>query len=628
VKGKLGAEFSVEQGYQHARSVGLALLAVMKAELGSLDRVKRVVKLLGMVNGRRSSPTSPRVINGCSDLSQVFGDKGKHARSAVGMDRLPNGIPVEIEASSRSAALPHGEKNRPKKSVGEAVSGGHGARGRLIPFVRAKLGPRSLEELKQETIRRAERNMGPLGGSRPRTRVERWRPGQPSTRRMGGGMEPHRRAPPAAGDYYQPGTASTSRAGERAAFARQAARLRARPRGVPAAREDRSSRRSRRCASRSRERDRRLLALPANAPAGAARVRHQRLDSRKEEVIAQADAYLKSGVGVFAVDMPRHGPAPILVDVGAERMFSRALDYLQAGRRSTRSASSCRTQLERVLGGGHGVHREGPPARRGGARRRHPRVLLAGVAEKGFSTREYLFDVYPRRASVYARSPWRSSSPTGRACRSSRAACSRRPSAPMLLVNGERGHQQPIADLYLLMKHGDPKDVWVNPRAATWAARALARRQGALVFPNASQVRRQRRARRAETTAPSRPRRIGGGDDADPIILRDAEHARERSMISTSFSLPGPERCERPSSASDKAAGTSRGAWRRGRRKSTDWPGAGSVSYRLSRAVTPNGGENKDRTLCTERGTVNAAPVDWVCRPKKPTPAGEAGVAI
>ena len=98
VKGKLGAEFSVEQGYQHARSVGLALLAVMKAELGSLDRVKRVVKLLGMVNGTPEFTDQPKVINGCSDLFvEVFGDKGKHARSAVGMGSLPNGIPVEIE---------------------------------------------------------------------------------------------------------------------------------------------------------------------------------------------------------------------------------------------------------------------------------------------------------------------------------------------------------------------------------------------------------------------------------------------------------------------------------------------------------------------------------------------------
>jgi enamine deaminase RidA (YjgF/YER057c/UK114 family) len=98
VKGKLGREFTVEQGYQHARAVGLNLLAAMRAELGSLDKVKRVVKVLGMVNAVPEFEDHPKVINGCSDLFvEVFGDKGKHARSAVGMGSLPMGIPVEIE---------------------------------------------------------------------------------------------------------------------------------------------------------------------------------------------------------------------------------------------------------------------------------------------------------------------------------------------------------------------------------------------------------------------------------------------------------------------------------------------------------------------------------------------------
>jgi len=99
VKGKLGAEFSVEQGYQHARSVGLALLAVMKAELGSLDRVKRVVKLLGMVNGTPDFTDQPKVANGASELMQdVFGEAGRHARSAVGVAVLPLGVAVEVDA--------------------------------------------------------------------------------------------------------------------------------------------------------------------------------------------------------------------------------------------------------------------------------------------------------------------------------------------------------------------------------------------------------------------------------------------------------------------------------------------------------------------------------------------------
>ena len=97
-KGKVGREYTIEQAYQHARSVGIDLLAVMKAELGSLARVKRVVKVLGMVNSVPEFEDPPKVINGCSDLFvEVFGERGRHARSAVGMAALPMGIPVEIE---------------------------------------------------------------------------------------------------------------------------------------------------------------------------------------------------------------------------------------------------------------------------------------------------------------------------------------------------------------------------------------------------------------------------------------------------------------------------------------------------------------------------------------------------
>ena len=98
-KGKLGRDLSVEQGYQSARDVGIALLATTRAALGSLDKVKRVVKVLGMVNCTDDFPDPPKVINGGSDLLvEVFGETvGKHARSAVGMASLPMGIPVEIE---------------------------------------------------------------------------------------------------------------------------------------------------------------------------------------------------------------------------------------------------------------------------------------------------------------------------------------------------------------------------------------------------------------------------------------------------------------------------------------------------------------------------------------------------
>ncbi len=96
--GKVGADVTLEQGYQDARSVGITLLAVMENELGSLDGVKQVVKVLGMVNSAPDFTDHPKVINGCSDLFvEVFGDKGRHARSAVGMAALPSNITVEIE---------------------------------------------------------------------------------------------------------------------------------------------------------------------------------------------------------------------------------------------------------------------------------------------------------------------------------------------------------------------------------------------------------------------------------------------------------------------------------------------------------------------------------------------------
>ena len=98
VVGRLGKDMTVDQGYQAARSVAIAHLAVLKKELGDLKRVTRIVKVLGMVNSDPAFTQQPAVINGYSDLMvAVFGEKGKHARSAVGMATLPSGIPVEVE---------------------------------------------------------------------------------------------------------------------------------------------------------------------------------------------------------------------------------------------------------------------------------------------------------------------------------------------------------------------------------------------------------------------------------------------------------------------------------------------------------------------------------------------------
>ncbi len=96
--GKVGRELTVEEGYQAARSTALNCLASVRKAIGDLDEIKRVVKLLGMVNCTEDFKDSPKVINGCSDLLvEIFGEEGRHARSAVGMQALPNQIPVEIE---------------------------------------------------------------------------------------------------------------------------------------------------------------------------------------------------------------------------------------------------------------------------------------------------------------------------------------------------------------------------------------------------------------------------------------------------------------------------------------------------------------------------------------------------
>ncbi len=97
--GKVGDTVTLEQAYGHARLTGIRLLAGARAALGSLDRIERVVKLLGFVNAVPTFADHPKVINGCSDLLvEVFGEAGRHARSALGAGSLPGNITVEIEA--------------------------------------------------------------------------------------------------------------------------------------------------------------------------------------------------------------------------------------------------------------------------------------------------------------------------------------------------------------------------------------------------------------------------------------------------------------------------------------------------------------------------------------------------
>ena len=98
IRGKLGADLDVDAGYAAARAVMVQLLGSLRAEIGSLDRVSRIVKLLCMVNCTPDFKHHPGVANGASDLAvEIFGESGRHARSAVGMQSLPLGMAVEIE---------------------------------------------------------------------------------------------------------------------------------------------------------------------------------------------------------------------------------------------------------------------------------------------------------------------------------------------------------------------------------------------------------------------------------------------------------------------------------------------------------------------------------------------------
>lgn len=98
ITGKVGVDLTIEQGYEAAQLTAINQLAALKAELGSLNRVKRIVKVLGMVNCGPDFGDQPKVINGFSDLMvKVFGEQGKHARSAVGVGSLPGKMAVEVE---------------------------------------------------------------------------------------------------------------------------------------------------------------------------------------------------------------------------------------------------------------------------------------------------------------------------------------------------------------------------------------------------------------------------------------------------------------------------------------------------------------------------------------------------
>jgi len=188
------------------------------------------------------------------------------------------------------------------------------------------------------------------------------------------------------------------------------------------------------------------------------------LDSRKEDVMVNTDSYIDNGVAAFAMDMPGTGQAPVLIDVGSERIFSAALDYLatrpeiDASRIAVQSRSwsgywaavLAYTERDRIRGAvihGVGIHHYFQPE----------------WQQTAIMSPEYLFDLFPARSVVYGVDNMEDFLAYGPRMSLIERGLIDQPSAPMLLINGEQDTQQPIADLYLMMKRGDPKLSWVNP---------------------------------------------------------------------------------------------------------------------------------------------------------------------
>jgi fermentation-respiration switch protein FrsA (DUF1100 family) len=208
------------------------------------------------------------------------------------------------------------------------------------------------------------------------------------------------------------------------------------------------------------------LQLPRGARPAAVVMSVGGLDSYKEYVVEQyGPDYLAAGLGYLAIDMPGTGEAPIKIDVGAERMFSRLIDALAA----RKDVDARRIGFMGVSWGGHWAGRVAYAEKD----RLRAVVDWAGPTDiyfsrewqtKALGTREYLFDLFAARAGVYGVSTLEEFYAYGPRMSLKNGDGLSKPSAPMLLVNGEKDSQVPIEDLYLLLRNGTPKEAWVNPQ--------------------------------------------------------------------------------------------------------------------------------------------------------------------
>jgi len=207
-----------------------------------------------------------------------------------------------------------------------------------------------------------------------------------------------------------------------------------------------------------------LLRLPKGARGAPLVLTISALDSRKEDNVERGEAFIRRGIATFSFDMPGTGQAPLKGDVDSERMFSRALDYVatrpeidprrvvvQGGSWSGYWAAKLgileRDRLKAVVVQGGPIHHYFQPE----------------WQTKALGTREYLFDLFPARASVYGAGSLEEFLAFGPRMSLKTQGLIGRASAPMLLVNGEKDTQVPIADLDLMLHAGSPKEAWVNP---------------------------------------------------------------------------------------------------------------------------------------------------------------------